>query len=129
MKALNYGETFSKKTDDELIELVQQFHSLTEAAQIALKTETEKRKLQVDFPSTVQPMSKPSEPGGAEKVMFFLLVGSAVFLPLSYLIQPYVTKLGSLVYGLFEMAEGISYMFLLWLIIWLVLRGKRLQRS
>ena len=133
----NYEETYSRMSDDELLRLASQWGTLTEPAQAALTAELEKRNLRSEFDTahrmaaekpTAQTTS-PNVPSTAESVMFRLFVCSAVSALLFHTIGPQVFDLsGKIQRSLYGFVVGISDSFLLWLIIWLMLRTKRIQR-
>lgn len=124
---LNYQDTYSRMSDDELLRLVSQWDSLTEPAQVAVAAELETRNLKTELKAEVQAAAErpPSEPPSQpERVMFFLFV---VGLPCSFVLPrvwPESMKAG----GLYGVLYGVSLCFSLWMIVWAVLRARRIQR-
>ena len=134
----NYQETYSRMGDDELLRLASQWGTLTEPAQAALAAELGKRNLRGEFEAARRVTSErlaartasSSAPSRAEKVMFRLFVYSAVSALLFRTIWPHVFDLSNKIQlGLYEIVVGMSDSFLLWLIIWLVLRARRVRRG
>jgi hypothetical protein len=136
---LNYQENYCAMSDDELLRLASQWQTLTEAAQAALAAEIEKRKLKDKFEATIrialekEARTKISSgsPSTSERVMFWLFVGGGISTFLFLEVRPSVfdlTTQGRLG-GLYQLIRGISDAFPLWLIIWLVLRAKRIRRE
>jgi len=124
--------------DDELLRLTSQWQTLTEPAQAALTAELEKRKLKDEFEKVRRIASEKSAaltasagaPSRAEKVMFWLFICSGISAFLFRKVWPFVFDLSKPVQlGLYEIVVGISESFLLWLIIWLVLRARRIRRG
>ncbi|MBI3661651.1 MAG: hypothetical protein HY234_01175 [Acidobacteria bacterium] len=135
---LNYQQTYSRMGDDDLLRLASQWQTLTEPAQAALGAELESRSLKGEFEAARRTASErltaqtalSSAPSRAEKVMFRLFVCSAVSAVLFRTIWPHVFDLSKKIQlGLYEIVVGISDSFLLWLIIWLVLRGRRIRKG
>ena len=112
--------------DDELLRLASQWDTLTESAQAAVTTELEKRNLKRELGAKAQSAAErlPSAPPSKlERVMFWLFIiglPSAFFLP-----RVWPESMKS---GLYDLIHGLSECFLIWLIVWLVLRARRLQR-
>jgi len=129
MNTLNYQDNYSRMSGDELLRLTSQWATLTEPAQAALAAELEKRKLGNEFKAEVQaaaekPIPSGGSPSPAERVMFCLFI---VGLP-SMFILPRVWP-ESMRSGLYELILGVSYCWSLWLIVWLVLQARRIQRT
>ena len=113
-------------SNDELLRLTSPWTTLTEPAQAALAAELEKRNLKTEFKTEVQAATEkpPNEPPSpTEKIMFCLFI---VGLP-SMIVVPRVWP-ESMRFGLYELLLGLSYCWSLWLIVWLVLRARRIQR-
>jgi hypothetical protein len=113
--------------DDELLGMASQWGTLTEAAQAAITAELETRKLKNDFRAEVQAAvdKPPGEPHSQiERLVFWLFI---VSLP-SMILLPRVWP-ENLRSGLYEMFAGVSYCWVVWLIVWLVLRARRIQRA
>ena len=124
---LNYQDNYSRMSDDELLGLTSEWTTLTEPAQAALAAELEKRTLKNEFKAEVQaavekPRARP--PSSIERAMFCLFI---VGLP-SMIILPRVWP-ESMHSGLYELLLGLSGCWVLWLIVWLVLRAKRIQKT
>jgi hypothetical protein len=116
-----YQETYSRMGDDELLHLVPQLHTLTEAAQAALAAELEKRELNV----AVEAVPKHrTEKSAIEKFMLVLFICSAI----TYVMRQ-VWPINLFIGGLTDIVDGISGMWLLWLIVWLVLLARRIQKG
>jgi hypothetical protein len=114
-------------SNDDLLRLTSQWATLTEPAQAALAAELEKRKLENEFKAERQTaLEKPPNepPSPTEKIMFCLFI---VGLP-SMIVLPRVWP-ESMRFGLYELLLGVSYCWSLWLIVWLVLRARRIQRT
>ena len=124
---LNYQDNYSRMSDDELLHLTSQWATLTETAQAALAAELEKRNLKNEFRAEVQAAAEESPgkpPSPTERVMFCLFI---VGLP-SMIVLPRVWP-GRMRFGLYELLLGLSECWVLWLIVWLVLRARRIQRT
>lgn len=124
---LNFQDKYTQMRDDELLRLSSEWTTLTEPAQAALAAELEKRNLKNEFKAEVQaavekPPARPPSP--TERLMFCLFI---VGLP-SMIILPRVLP-ENMRAGLYELVLGLSDCWLLWLIIWLVLRARRFQRA
>jgi hypothetical protein len=124
---LNYQDNYSRMSDEELLRVTSEWTTLTGPAQAALAAELEKRNLKNEFKTEVQaavekPPARPPSP--TERVMSCLFI---VGLP-SMIILPRVWP-ESMRSGLYELVLGLSDCWLLWLIIWLVLRAKRIQKA
>lgn len=128
MNTLNYQDTYSRMGNDELLRLTSQWATLTEPAQAALAAELEKRKLENEFKAEVKAAAEkppPERPSPTERVMFCLFI---VGLP-SMIVLPRVWPESLRSFGLYELILGVSYCWSLWLIVWLVLRARRIQRA
>jgi hypothetical protein len=129
MNALTLNQdNYSRMSDDELLRLTSQWATLTEQAQAALAAELEKRNLKNEFKAEVQaasekPIPSSGSPSHAEQIMFLLFI---VSLP-SMILLPRVWP-ENLRFGLYDILSGLSYCWPLWLIVWLVLRARRIQR-
>lgn len=129
VNSMNFEETYSHMDNDELLRLTSQWKTLTEPAQAALATELEKRKLGNEFKSERQialekPIPSSGSPSGVERVMFLLFI---VSLP-SMILLPRIWP-ENMRFGLYEMLDGLSYLWSVWLIVWLVLRARRIQKT
>jgi hypothetical protein len=127
VNTLDYQDTYSRMSNDDLLRLTSQWATLTEPAQAALAAELEKRKLENEFKAEVQAAAgkPPGEPPSlTERVMFLLFV---IGLP-SMILLPRVWP-ESMRFGLYELVLGVSYCWSIWLIVWLVLRARRIQRA
>jgi hypothetical protein len=127
VSTLNYQDTYSRMGNDELLRLASQWDTLTESAQAAVTTELETRNLKKELRAEVQaaaqkPASEP--PSQPEKVMFALFI---VGLPSSFLL-PRVWPESMQVGGLYGLIHGLSSCFPLWMVVWVVLRARRIQR-
>jgi hypothetical protein len=133
---LDYEKSYSGMGDDELLRLASQWQTLMEPAQAALEVELEKRKLRTEFESTRRTAlenaatSKTSagKPPTVERAMFWLFICSgicALLMPNAY---PFIFGVSRpRLEALYEIVEGVCDCFLVWLIIWLVLRAKRIR--
>ena len=136
---LNYKKSYLEMGDDELLRLASQWPTLTEPAQEALAFELEKRKLKTEFESARRiALEKAAtskilvgKPSTLERVMFWLFICGGTFglliMPKAY---PFIFDVRRpRLEALYEIVEGICDCFLLWLIIWLVVRAKRIRRE
>ena len=135
---LNYEKSYSEMGDDELLRLVSQWQTLTEPAQAALAAELEKRKLKTEFETirgialekAAASKASAAAPSTGERVMFWLFICSGISAFLMPKVYPFIFDLGNpRLDAFYEIVEGTSDCFLLWLIIWLVLRAKRIRRE
>lgn len=123
----NFQDTYSRMSDDELLRLASQWNTLTDPAQTAITAELEARKLKNEFRAEVHTAAEQSPlelPSKIERVMFWLFI---VGLP-STVLLPRVWPESMRSFGLYELLVGVSDCFALWLIVWLVLRARRIQR-
>jgi hypothetical protein len=112
--------------DEELLRLASHWDTLTESAQVAATAELEKRNLKKELKAEIQaatesPRSEP--PSTIERVMLSLFL---VGLPSTFVLPRIWPE--SVRFGLYELIEGVSLCFPVWMIIWLVLRARRIQR-
>lgn len=127
---MNYLDTYARMSNDELLRLSSHWKTLTGPAQAALAVELEKRNLESEFKVEQQIAGERSTPSGGspsptERVMFvFFIIGLQCMFLLPR-IWPQNMRLG----GLYELLLGISDLWLVWAIVWLVLRAKRIQKS
>jgi hypothetical protein len=135
---LDYGDAYSRMRDDELARLASQWKTLTEPAQEALAAELEKRKLKAEIETIRRIDSEGPTPSGAstggpswgERLMFWLFICSGISAFLLRKVWLVVFDFNKPIQlGLYDIVVGISDCFLLWLIIWLVLRARRVRRE
>lgn len=115
-------------SNTELVQLASEWCALTAPAQSALAAELDARKLKTEFETarqtSIENPTPSSNPSGLEKGMFWLSVysGPAIFL---------LPKLWpeTMRFALYDIFMGVADCFLLWPIIWVVLRARRLGRE
>jgi hypothetical protein len=136
---LDYSKSYLQMDDEQLLRLASQWLTLTEPAQESLAVELEKRKLRTEFESARRialekaATSKTSveKASTLERTMFWLFILGGIFglllMPRAY---PYIFNVRSpRLEGLYEIVEGVCDCFPLWLIIWLIVRAKRVRRE
>jgi hypothetical protein len=126
--AINYQETYSRMGDDELLRLASEWGALTESAQRAVTAELDRRNLKAEIKAAVQASAErlPAKlPSNAERVMFCLFI---VGLPSAFLL-PRVLPESMQGGAIYDLIHGVSLCWMLWLIVWLVIRARRIQRT
>lgn len=126
---MNFEDTYSRMANDELMRLTSQWATLTEPAQVALAAEMQKRKLGNELKAERQiALEEPPSsgtPSPTERVMFVLFV---IALPCAFLL-PRIWPENMRYFGLYELLVGVSYCWMIWLIVWLVLRARRIEKT
>jgi hypothetical protein len=126
---MNFAETYARMGNDELLQLSSEWATLTSPAQAALAAEMQKRNLGNELQATRQASAEPQPPSvppsTTERVMCVLFVGSLVAGIVLPLILPRDPDLVDL-YGIFF---ALCRLWFIWLIVWQVLRFKRVKNA